>query len=87
MDIELDSDDSKQWLIDNICTITNVEKLYIMTKLEKTCSSTLSTSTNVKCGKENRKCPSDQCCSKYGWGGTSEKYCGTGCQSEFSQWY
>ena len=85
IDIELDSIDSKQWLIDNICTITNVEKLYIMTKLEKTCSSTPSTSTNGKCGNENGKYPSGQWCNKYSWCGTSEKYCCTGYQSEFSQ--
>jgi len=37
--------------------------------------------------KKNWKWPSGQCCSKYSWCGTSEKYCGTGCQSEFGQWY
>jgi len=40
-------------------------------------------STNDQCGKGFGKCPNNKCCSKYGWCGTSDKYCGTGCQSEF----
>ncbi|OUM62096.1 carbohydrate-binding module family 18 protein [Piromyces sp. E2] len=43
------------------------------------------TSTNGKCGKENGVCPNKKCCSKYGWCGTSDKYCGSGCQSEFGR--
>jgi len=43
----------------------------------------MKTSTNGKCGKEDGKCPSGQCCSKYGWCGTSSKHCGEGCLSEF----
>ncbi|ORX83425.1 hypothetical protein BCR32DRAFT_177909, partial [Anaeromyces robustus] len=30
-------------------------------------------------------CPSGQCCSKYGYCGTSEKHCGTGCQSSYGK--
>ncbi len=26
-------------------------------------------------------CPSGQCCSQYGWCGTEDAYCGSGCQS------
>jgi len=40
-------------------------------------------STNGKCGKEDGKCPSGKCCSKYGYCGTSDKHCKSGCQSEF----
>jgi len=42
-------------------------------------------STNDKCGPEDGKCPDGKCCSKYGYCGTSDKHCGTGCQSEFGQ--
>jgi len=45
----------------------------------------IKTSTNGKCGKEDGKCPSGQCCSKYGWCGTSSKHCGEGCLSEFGK--
>jgi len=45
----------------------------------------LPTSTNGKCGSKDGKCPNNECCSKYGYCGTSDKYCGTGCQSEFGQ--
>jgi len=42
-------------------------------------------STDGLCGKNNGKCPSGQCCSKYGYCGTGNEYCGTGCQSEFGK--
>ncbi|EEF27865.1 endochitinase, putative [Ricinus communis] len=29
---------------------------------------------------QNCGCPSDQCCSRWGFCGTTEEYCGTGCQ-------
>jgi len=40
-------------------------------------------STNDKCGEKDGKCPAGECCSKYGYCGTTEKHCATGCQSEF----
>jgi len=36
-----------------------------------------------RCGEVYGKCPSGQCCSKYGWCGKSDDYCAQGCQSEF----
>jgi len=44
-------------------------------------------STDYKCGKGKGRCPSGQCCSKYGWCGKSEKHCliESGCQSEFGE--
>jgi len=45
----------------------------------------LPTSTNGKCGSSDGQCPSGQCCSKYGWCGKTDEYCGTGCQSEFGK--
>eukprot|EP00833_Pecoramyces_ruminatium_P008224 jgi/Orpsp1_1/1182256/evm.model.c7180000080514.1 len=45
-------------------------------------------STDGKCGKNNgKKCPSDKCCSKHGYCGTTDKYCSVelGCQSEFGK--
>jgi len=40
-----------------------------------------------KCGDGYGKCPSDYCCSKYGWCGKTDDYCATskGCQSEFGK--
>ena len=48
----------------------------------------LKVSTDGTCGNEKYiKCPEGQCCSKYGWCGTSEKHCSVlkGCQSEFGR--
>jgi len=42
-------------------------------------------STNGQCGGNNGVCPNDLCCSKYGYCGTSDAHCGTGCQSEFGK--
>jgi len=52
-----------------------------------TTKSSKPTSTNGKCGKDNNNtvCPSGQCCSKYGYCGTSEKHCGSNCQSKFGK--
>jgi len=38
-------------------------------------------STNGRCGEKYGKCPSGQCCSRYGWCGKSSDYCDIGCQS------
>jgi len=40
---------------------------------------------NGGCGKDNYnfQCPSNKCCSEYGYCGTTDDYCGSGCQSEF----
>jgi len=46
----------------------------------------LKLTTDGTCGDEKfTKCPEGQCCSKYGWCGTSEKHCSVelGCQTEF----
>jgi hypothetical protein len=48
-------------------------------------TSTLPISTSGKCGKGVGKCPPGQCCSKYGWCGTSSSYYSTGCQKEFGE--
>ncbi|KAI8799981.1 hypothetical protein BJ742DRAFT_843320 [Cladochytrium replicatum] len=43
-------------------------------------------STNGQCGSISGKavaCPTGQCCSKYGYCGTTSEYCGSGCQSAF----
>jgi len=48
-------------------------------------TSTLPISSSGKCGKGVARCPSGQCCSKYGWCGTSSSYCGAGCQKEFGK--
>lgn len=42
-------------------------------------------STNGRCGPQDGKCPTGQCCSKFGWCGKSYNYCAViqGCQSEY----
>jgi len=46
-------------------------------------------SQDDRCGKDfgNTHCPAGECCSKYGWCGTSDRHCSrsSGCQSEFGQ--
>jgi len=51
---------------------------------------TITTTTSVppvpvkgRCGEGIGKCPSGQCCSKYGWCGKTDDYCAQGCLSEF----
>ncbi|ORX78632.1 glycoside hydrolase/deacetylase, partial [Anaeromyces robustus] len=40
-------------------------------------------SKDGQCGKDHGVCPNSECCSKYGWCGSTDEYCGAGCQSEF----
>lgn len=37
-----------------------------------------------QCGRQaaNKKCPNNMCCSQYGYCGTTNEYCGEGCQSQ-----
>ena len=51
-------------------------------------SSSLPTSTDGRCGKEfGTVCPNQQCCSKYGYCGSTDEYCSAdnGCQSGFGR--
>jgi len=43
----------------------------------------LATIAAAKCGPGYGSCEKGKCCSKYGYCGTSDSYCGSGCQSEF----
>jgi len=42
-------------------------------------------STNGHCGPKYGKCPEGQCCSKYGYCGTTDAYCGKRCQFGFGK--
>jgi len=66
----------------NSSTVTNTTKK-TTTKKTTTTNKSLPTSTNGKCGSKDGRCPDGKCCSKYGWCGSSDIYCGNGCQSEF----
>jgi len=81
-----------------ICSVTNIEKIYLEDEKVETCSSSSTNptptptpspspyiSTDGKCGKEYGQCPSGKCCSRYGYCGNDDKYCGDGCQSEFGK--
>jgi len=51
-------------------------------------STSLPTSTDGRCGKEfGTVCPNQQCCSKYGYCGSTDEYCSAdnGCQSGFGR--
>ena len=39
--------------------------------------------TKDRCGVEYGNCDDDECCSKYGWCGTTDEHCGSGCQSDY----
>jgi peptidoglycan/xylan/chitin deacetylase (PgdA/CDA1 family) len=41
------------------------------------------TSTDGLCGSNGYACPSGECCSQWGYCGTTSEYCGAGCQSGF----
>ena len=65
-------------------TTNTTTKKTTVTKTTTTKKSS-ATSTNGKCGTKDGKCPSGECCSKYGYCGRSDKHCSSGCQSEFGQ--
>jgi len=46
---------------------------------------TLKVTTDGRCGANFGICPSGQCCSKYGYCGTTTAYCGKNCQSNYGQ--
>jgi len=87
-----------QSLIDDIASLSNLKELIIdvcATELDlsalknnknltlKIDNSNDNISTNDRCGHEFGTCYDGKCCSKYGYCGTSDAYCGNGCQSEF----
>ncbi|ORY38486.1 hypothetical protein LY90DRAFT_48067 [Neocallimastix californiae] len=49
----------------------------------KTSKASPSLSSSGRCGVEYGICKNNKCCSKYGYCGTTDAYCGTGCQSAF----
>jgi len=55
----------------------------------KSSSSTPSKKVTGECGSGLGSCPKGECCSKYGWCGTTDAYCSKklGCQSEFGECY
>jgi len=91
--------EEKNEAVTDICSFTNISELYIggrfkscstysnssssykSNKSNKT--QTIKISTSGKCGRIYGRCPHGECCSKYGYCGASDKYCGSGCQSEF----
>lgn len=44
----------------------------------------LSGTSAAQCGRQagGKVCPGGQCCSQFGWCGTTQAYCGRGCQSQ-----
>jgi len=73
-----------------ICSsATTTQKTTTTTKTSTTTVNTsIPTSTNGRCGKDlGTRCPSNQCCSKYGYCGGSDEYCSVseGCQSSYGR--
>jgi len=52
-----------------------------------TTTTTTITSDGGQCGDGYGICPSGQCCSKYGWCGKSDSYCGVSCQPAYGICY
>jgi len=51
----------------------------------KTSKISPSSSSSGRCGVEYGICKNNKCCSKYGYCGTTDEYCGTGCQSGYGR--
>jgi len=66
---------------------TECGKVYNLKECEEEDEDTIPVTTTSKCGPDHGKCPSGQCCSKYGYCGTSEKHCSAqkGCQTKYGQ--
>jgi len=52
---------------------------------EKAEQASVPISKDGRCGKDRGRCPAGECCSKYGYCGTSDDHCAAGCQSEFGK--
>lgn len=59
--------------------IVNIKKLSLLLLIS------VSVTKANKCGKGYGTCPDDECCSRYGWCGTTDEYCGYKCQTEFGR--
>jgi len=68
-------------------TTTKTKSTTINTTTSNASSTSHPISTDGRCGPKNNNtvCPNNQCCSKYGWCGTLNDYCDTGCQPEFGR--
>jgi len=70
--------------LDNNSSTTPVTTTKTKSKVTRTTSKKVPVSTvNGKCGASYGACPENECCSKYGYCGTDNEYCGAGCQSGF----
>jgi len=69
------------------CKGSTTQKTTTKKSTTKTSTPTGKVSTDGSCGPEynNTVCPNNQCCSKYGYCGTTNAYCGSGCQSQFGR--
>ncbi|OUM59467.1 carbohydrate-binding module family 18 protein, partial [Piromyces sp. E2] len=66
----------------NKTTTTTTTKRKTTTTKQSTPSSSTGGSTG-RCGGNYGSCASGLCCSQYGWCGTTDEHCGTGCQASF----
>ena len=67
--------------------VTSTRTTTKKTTTTKGSTATGALSTDGKCGSKNNNkvCPNNGCCSKYGYCGTTDAYCGSGCQSGFGR--
>jgi len=76
---------SKKSSKNNKTTVTSKNTITTtMINTTTTVSSQMS-STNDRCGSDYGVCPGNKCCSKYGYCGNDDDFCGNGCQSEFGK--
>jgi len=65
----------------------NVSKPTTTTTTKKPTNSPTNISTDGKCGPKNgnKICPNNECCSQYGYCGSTFEYCDSGCQTGFGK--
>jgi len=63
-------------------TTTKTKNASTTTTIKET---TIPISTDGRCGEGHGICPNNKCCSKYGYCGTTDQHCGTGCQTGFGK--
>eukprot|EP00833_Pecoramyces_ruminatium_P002194 jgi/Orpsp1_1/1176226/evm.model.c7180000056867.1 len=65
----------------NIKNSTKTSSIKSKTKTKN--STTTKISTDGTCGKTKGRCPNNECCSQYGYCGSTPEYCSNGCQKNY----
>jgi len=84
-DCEEGANEDQIWILTSSYPIKKTITTTISTTITKSPSPTID--TKYRCGKDfnNKSCSKGECCSKYGYCGTSIDHCGTGCQASYGR--